>query len=177
MKVINMLPYDLHVYEGNTIRQGPKRSYPKSGKTTRLVTVELGAIRGHELWYQQVSYPSLEEFPDPEQGTVYIVALVAAIACRDRNDLLSPYKKVRDADGTIIGCRHLQKVVHELCRPTRPMAGRFRAQSRITLSRKPRRLAVVPRGAKTVSRRLRNGSFPRLVLYGRMITPGTVMTR
>lgn len=111
MQVINMLPYDIHVYETNSIKQGPMFSYPKTGKVSRVVAVDLGSVRGPELWYESVSYRGLELFPDPEAGTFYIVSLVAAIAARNRGDLLSPYYKIRNNSNEIIGCKHLQKVI------------------------------------------------------------------
>ena len=33
-----------------------------------------------------------------------------ALAARGRDDLLAPYVEVRNAEGTMIGCRYLQRV-------------------------------------------------------------------
>lgn len=110
-KITCMMPYDMHVYESNTLAEGPKFIYPKTGNGVRIVTANLGSVHGPELWYETVQYLGLEEFPEPHPDVFYIVPLVSALAARTRTDLLSPYKKVRDATGRIVGCRHLQRVV------------------------------------------------------------------
>ena len=111
MTVINMTPYDWNVYGSGPISAGPVQVYPASGKVARLIAVELGTIQGPELWYEEVRYEGLQEFDDPKPGVFHIVSLVVAIAGRDRGDLLTPYKKVKNSEGHIIGCRYMQKVI------------------------------------------------------------------
>ena len=48
---------------------------------------------------------------DSPPRTFYVVALVVALAARDRVDLLVPYRDVRTMAGTVIGCRQLARPV------------------------------------------------------------------
>jgi hypothetical protein len=48
--------------------------------------------------------------PQPQDGTDYVVSLVVALSVRGRDDLLAPYLEVRNEEGTMIGCRYLQRV-------------------------------------------------------------------
>ena len=111
MEIINMMPYDMNVYGLRQVSEGPLFIYQKTGKIARVIATELGTIQGPDLWYEAVHYGELEEFPDVQPDVMYIVPLVSAIAARTRGDLLSPYKKVRNQAGFIVGCRYLQKVV------------------------------------------------------------------
>jgi len=110
VRVVNMMPYTMNIYEDNTRQQGPMFVYEKSGLVARIVTVELGTVQGPELWYRDVQYQELESFPDEVAGTYYIVSLAAGLAVRSRDDLLAPYKKVRDLSGRILGYKHLQRI-------------------------------------------------------------------
>jgi hypothetical protein len=56
-----------------------------------------------------VEYGHVHDLPQPEPGTDYIVSLVVALACH-RGDLLAPFVEVRNDEGTMIGCRFLQRV-------------------------------------------------------------------
>lgn len=106
---VNLTPHPIHLYGNNDRAAGPIESIPPSGNVARVATIDLGTQRGKTVTYELVEYGHVHDLPQPIEGTVYIVSLVVALACR-RDDLLAPYVEVRNDDGTMIGCRYLQKV-------------------------------------------------------------------
>jgi hypothetical protein len=84
---------------------------PPSGKVARVATIELGTgvSNNSGRMFEWVQYGHVHDLPQPEPGTDYIVSLVVALACH-RDDLLAPYVEVRNSDGTMIGCRFLQRI-------------------------------------------------------------------
>ncbi|MFS4103742.1 hypothetical protein [Streptomyces sp. PD-S100-1] len=74
----------------------------------RLATIELGDGSAFEL----VEFGHAQNLPPKRDGVQYIVSLVVALALTDRrDDLLVPYREVRNASGTVIGCRSLAQPV------------------------------------------------------------------
>lgn len=113
MTLINLTPHPIALYgPRRTLEDGPAEIIPPSGKVARVATIELGtglskhSGRSHEL----VEYGHVHDLPLRAEGTDYIVSLVVALACH-RDDLLAPFVEVRNADGTMVGCRFLQRVV------------------------------------------------------------------
>ncbi|MBQ1165347.1 hypothetical protein KBZ21_45985, partial [Streptomyces sp. A73] len=73
-------------------------------------TIELGTqMDGTEL----VEFGHRAELPPKRDGVRYIVSLVVALGLgpRGRDDLLVPYREVRNSSGTVIGCRSLAQPV------------------------------------------------------------------
>lgn len=115
MQVINLIQHTVNIYGKNRIKDGPFQSYPASGEVARLRAIErsvpLYSELGNGVTCWLVEYGELERVPQPSPGIIFIVSLVAALAARDtRDDLVTPYQKVRNEAGQIIGCRYLQKV-------------------------------------------------------------------
>ena len=75
----------------------------------RLGMIELGTQGdGTEL----VEYGHALDLPLKRDGVRYVVSLVVALALADRrSDLLVPYREVRNASGTVVGCRQLAQPV------------------------------------------------------------------
>jgi hypothetical protein len=90
-------------------RTAPKEVIPPSGTVARLATIDLGTQVSGTAVYELVEYGHAHDLPQPQDGMDYIVSLVVALACH-RDDLLAPYVEVRNEEGTMIGCRYLQKV-------------------------------------------------------------------
>ncbi|MFE6355849.1 hypothetical protein ACFVOO_23710 [Streptomyces rochei] len=64
------------------------------------------------MWPVLVEYGHAQNLPPKRDGVQYIVSLVVALALADRrNDLLVPYREVRNSTGTVIGCRSLAQPV------------------------------------------------------------------
>lgn len=111
MTVINATPFEWNIFGSGPVSAGPVFTYPASGKVARIIVTELGTSQGPEIWYESIGYGEIEEIPEPEDGTYYIVSLAVALAGRRRGDLFAPYKKLYDTDGKLLGCRYLQKVI------------------------------------------------------------------
>ncbi|MBD9731189.1 hypothetical protein IGX29_05025 [Streptomyces sp. H28] len=74
----------------------------------RLATFEVSS----GMWPVLVEYGHAQNLPPKRDGYQYIVSLVVALALADRrSDLLVPYREVRNASGTVIGCRALAQPV------------------------------------------------------------------
>ena len=56
------------------------------------------------------TFGDVENLPDPQEDTIYIVSVITAKACPDRNDVFITDDAVRDEEGRVIGCRALARV-------------------------------------------------------------------
>lgn len=108
--LVNLTPHPIAIYGNRAVDEGPAEVIPPSGTVARLATIELGTNLGPSSAYELVEYGHAHDLPRPQPGTDYIVSLVVALAVRGRDDLLAPYVEVRNDEGTMIGCRYLQKV-------------------------------------------------------------------
>ncbi|PWJ07911.1 hypothetical protein DKG34_10930 [Streptomyces sp. NWU49] len=74
----------------------------------RLATIALGG----GITFELVEFGHAQNLPPKRDGVQYIVSLVVALALAGRrSDLLVPYREVRNASGTVIGCRSLAQPV------------------------------------------------------------------
>lgn len=74
----------------------------------RLATIEVSS----GMWPELIEFGHAQNLPPKRDGCQYIVSLVVALALADRrSDLLVPYREVRNASGTVIGCRSLAQPV------------------------------------------------------------------
>lgn len=66
--------------------------------------VELSEVQGVPTI--SVQYGEIENLPEQEEGTFFVVSALAANAARERGrkDVLVPARMVREADGRIVGC-------------------------------------------------------------------------
>ncbi|MFJ6579295.1 hypothetical protein ACIQMY_25450 [Streptomyces sp. NPDC091368] len=111
----NLTPHPIRVYEwtredGNDdLDLQLKYVIDPEPKPARLATIELGTQGdGTEL----VEYGHTENLPRKQDGYRYVVSLPVALAMAPRrSDLLVPYQEVRNASGTVIGCRALAQPV------------------------------------------------------------------
>jgi len=106
---INLTPHPINIYGNNSVEDGPRDVIPPSGTVARLATIELGTQMSNSAVYEMVEYGHAHDLPQKQKEVHYIVSLVVALAVH-RDDLLAPYIEVRNSDGTMIGCRYLQKV-------------------------------------------------------------------
>ncbi len=113
--ILNLTPHPIRLY-GNEREAGIddlelplRRVLEPEPKPARLGMVELGTQGdGVEL----VEYTHAQDLPPRSDGVRYVVSLVVALAvARKRSDLLVPYREVRNASGTVIGCRQLAQPV------------------------------------------------------------------
>lgn len=111
MPLVNLTPHPIAIYGNRLLEEGPEEVIPPSGTVARLATIELGTslspLSGRSC--ELVQYGQIHDLPRRADSTDYIVSLVVALACH-RGDLLAPFLEVRNAEGTMVGCRFLQRV-------------------------------------------------------------------
>lgn len=71
-------------------------------------TEPCGVLRGIPLVTQDFHH--IENLPDEQPGTFYIVSRMVALAAPDRRDLLIPGPLIKEKDGEVIGCKGLTRV-------------------------------------------------------------------
>ena len=104
MKAINLTPHAITVC-GVIIQP--------SGIVARVAATTVNAgetiIDGVRIHVNRVEYGMVENLPEPEHGTIYIVSGLVAGRCKDRDDVFYPGNLVRDNEGRVIGCDSLSK--------------------------------------------------------------------
>ncbi len=121
MRIVNLTPHPVRIYTADTPDQvddpdhGVLLTLEPSGALARLsesVTGEETILAGEgvEIPVSTVSYAEIQGLPEPQQGTVYVVPLMTALAAPARTDLLVPYEQVRNEEGTVVGSRRLGRV-------------------------------------------------------------------
>jgi hypothetical protein len=119
MTVFNLTPHPVVVYPPgtpdrvDTAECEPWETYEPELNPARLATIDLGTnlLRGGPA-VEYVEFGHVHDLPQPEPDTWFIVSLVVALACLPgRDDLLVPYREVRNQQGTIVGCRFLARPV------------------------------------------------------------------
>ncbi|WP_277670992.1 hypothetical protein [Saccharomonospora viridis] len=120
MRIINLTPHPVRIYGEDTPDQvedlddGVVLTLEPSGQFARLgesVTGEDTVVTEEaEIPVSLVSYAEIEGLPEPQEGTVFVVPLMTALAAARRDDLLVPYEQVRNKEGTVVGCRRLGRV-------------------------------------------------------------------
>lgn len=108
--ILNLTPHPIRPYAADredgddALMPHLVREIPPEPVPARLATIELGGALPFEL----VEFGHAQNLPPKRDGYRYIVSLVVALALADRrDDLLVPYREVRNSAGTVIGCRSL----------------------------------------------------------------------
>lgn len=112
--IVNLTPHPIRVYEpdredgSDDLDVGLRYVFDPEPTPARLATIELGG----GITFEMVEFGHAQNLPPKRDGYHYIVSLVVALALADRrSDLLVPYREVRNASGTVIGCRSLAQPV------------------------------------------------------------------
>lgn len=102
MNIMNLTPHDVMFVDDN---ENVIRTIRPSGIPARVSarTVIVGEIDGIPV--TKTEFGEIENLPDPEEGTIYIVSLAVAKSCPDRDDVFIPNESVRNEKGVIIGCK------------------------------------------------------------------------
>lgn len=129
--IINLTPHPIHLYEADApdvLDPGSPRAQewlrmtilPATTGPARITERPLRprhrygaeALRRNNLpGIVDVEYGHLSGLPASRPQTWYVVSLACALAIPGRTDLVSPYWQVRNAEGTVIGCRGLARPV------------------------------------------------------------------
>jgi hypothetical protein len=114
--ILNLTPHPIRLYSNeredgiDDLEPHLREVIEPEAKPARLATIELGTQGdGIEL----VEFGHRAELPPKRDGVRYVVSLVVALALvpQGRDDLLVPYREVRNASGTVIGCRQLAQPI------------------------------------------------------------------
>lgn len=123
--ITNLTPHPVRVYGWDVpdvidpAQHSPLHVFEPSGTVARIGEIELGTVypRGCEVGVEYVEYRHVNGLPPPsrvEAGDYdgwFIVSLATALAAEDRGDLLVPWREIRNAEGTTVGCRQLARPV------------------------------------------------------------------
>lgn len=114
MTLLNLTPHPIRLYAADRadgvddLDAGLLETIPPEPTSARLATIELGG----GIHFELVEFGHAQNLPPRRDGVQYIVSLVVALALADRrDDLLVPYREVRNSSGTVIGCRSLAQPV------------------------------------------------------------------
>lgn len=115
----NLTPHPIRIYHPNRpdglddLDQDIDRIIPPEELPARIATIELGTEYPDGIPTAMVEYGHTHNLPPKRDGVLLIVSLVVALSRvpYGRNDLRVPYLEVRNATGTVIGCRMLAQPV------------------------------------------------------------------
>lgn len=106
MEIVNLTPHAVNLYDdGNHL----VAVFPAAVAACRIVPFrapcpELTQTTGINFVRESHTGASIVGAPAPADGVVYIVSRLVALAAR-RADFVVPDMPVRDASGSIVGCR------------------------------------------------------------------------
>jgi len=116
--IINLTPHPIDVYPPGVPTVVRDEDYPyatfePSGQVARIAerVIETVEPAAGMVGFAVVEYGHVLDLPDPVEGTAYVVSLPTALAVHTRKDLLVPWRQVRNAKGTIVGCRGFARPV------------------------------------------------------------------
>lgn len=100
MKIINLTPHTVTIVldEDETV------IFPASGEIARVAQEEELVTIWKDIPTVKLTFGEVENLPNPEEGSFYIVSSIVKAACPNRTDLLVPTRLVRDGSGRVIGC-------------------------------------------------------------------------
>ena len=106
-RIVNLTPHAITFVnnEGNAIMTVQPSGTVARVKTGTIMTGEFCGIP-----VTATEYGDIENLPEREEGTIYIVSSLVAQRCPEREDVFIPNESVRDEQGRIIGCKSLGKV-------------------------------------------------------------------
>lgn len=126
--IINLTPHAIDIYPTNTpdVITGypprrPSLTLPPSGRIARIreqALPDVTGVYGAEALALKglagivdVAFGHVINLPKALPATWYVVSLACALAMPQRHDLLVSYEQVRNAGGTVVGCRRLARPV------------------------------------------------------------------
>jgi hypothetical protein len=112
--IVNLTPHPIRLYASeredgiDDLEPYLREVIPPEETPARLATIEVSS----GMWPELIEFGHAQNLPPKRDGYQYIVSLVVALALADRrSDLLVPFREVRNASGTVIGCRSLAQPV------------------------------------------------------------------
>lgn len=111
-RIVNLTPHDLMIYGEDP--STPLVTIPPEVQPARCTTdfESIGpdfVVAGRSVPQVRVTYGTLENLPEPVDGTIYVVSSIAALAVPERADVFIPTQMVYES-GKPVGCRALAHV-------------------------------------------------------------------
>ena len=100
MTIINLTPHPVSVKQID----GSFLNLPKCDNPARCSVTFQDVTTADNIAVKRQVFGSVQNLPDPQYGTLFLVSLVVAQAAKFRGDLVSPGAAIRNADGVQIGC-------------------------------------------------------------------------
>ena len=119
--ILNLTPHPIRIYADDRpdgiddLEPGLRLVIEPEDTPARLTMVQVGSLRTEHrdgIPVETIEYGHAYGLPDPHDGISFVVSLAVALALiPHRSDLLVPYREVRNASGTVIGCRQLAQPI------------------------------------------------------------------
>jgi hypothetical protein len=123
MSLANLTPHPVRVYGPDTpdrivdIDEGLLFEVKPAAEPARIAMINLAQAgraydeaSGLSTWIDWQQFGQCNGLPGPVDGVTYVVALVVARDQTHRTDLIFPMSEVRNARGTVVGCRGFGRV-------------------------------------------------------------------
>lgn len=105
MKIANLTPHSItFVKESGNLVIEPSGTIARVSTSTQVI----GEIDGVPI--TETVFGEIENLPEPQEDTVFLVSSLVAQRCKERSDVFIPNESVRDSEGRIIGCRSLGRI-------------------------------------------------------------------
>jgi len=109
MKVVNLTPHVINIADlvGNIVR-----SIEPAGQAARVTTSNVKGTPIDGIPFVETFFGQVENLPEPQKDTIYVVSQIVIAAVPERRDLVRPDTGpscVRDAEGKIIAVRALTR--------------------------------------------------------------------
>ena len=106
--IINLTPHAIDIVDDNG---NPFVSIPASGQIARVSTQ---TVRTGESFngipVSRTTHGEVENLPDRQENTIYIVSLAVALEVPEREDVFIPNESIRNDKGQVSGCKSLGHV-------------------------------------------------------------------
>jgi hypothetical protein len=116
--IVNLTPHPIRLYNPDRpdgiddLEPGLRWVIEPEERSARLGVIPLPTEYRDGIPVELVQYGHAQGLPRRRAGVSYVVSLPVALALAPRrSDLLVPYREVRNASGTVIGCRQLAQPV------------------------------------------------------------------
>ncbi len=107
--IVNLTPHPIVLYRGDE----PVLTVPPSGTVARVSTHQMPSGEVDGIPVVRTSFGKVENLPERQEGTFYVVSTLVAQAVPFRDDVIAPdtgpESVVRDEDGKIVGVRRFQR--------------------------------------------------------------------
>ena len=106
MKILNLTPHTITLVLADETKE--IQPYGTIARVSTQTVIE-GYI-DNLIPITKTVFGEVENLPEPEEGTIYIVSSLVAQRCSHRKDVFIPNESVRDEQGRIIGCKSLGRI-------------------------------------------------------------------